>query len=73
MRLTLRTLLAYLDDMLDPAETKRIGQKVAGGIGDLRQRAHFVEHLLRPFDQLGDVGILQRVLKAAAAGAGTGR
>ena len=29
MRLTLRTLLAYLDDMLDPAETKRIGQKVA--------------------------------------------
>ena len=29
MRLTLRTLLAYLDDMLDPAETKLIGQKVA--------------------------------------------
>src|SRR5579859_3950426 len=29
MRLTLRTLLAYLDDTLDPAETKLIGQKVA--------------------------------------------
>lgn len=29
MRLTLRTLLAYLDDMLEPAETRRIGQKVA--------------------------------------------
>jgi len=29
VRLTLRTLLAYLDDMLDPAETKLIGQKVA--------------------------------------------
>lgn len=29
MRLTLRTLLAYLDDMLDPAEAKAIGQKVA--------------------------------------------
>jgi hypothetical protein len=29
MRLTLRTLLSYLDDMLDPAETKAIGQKVA--------------------------------------------
>ncbi|QVL29819.1 hypothetical protein KIH39_13155 [Telmatocola sphagniphila] len=28
MRLTLRTLLAYLDDTLDPAETKLIGQKV---------------------------------------------
>ncbi|HMF10780.1 MAG TPA: hypothetical protein VKE94_00690, partial [Gemmataceae bacterium] len=29
MRLTLRTLLAYLDDTLDAAEIKRIGQKVA--------------------------------------------
>src|SRR5262249_52461199 len=29
MRLTLRTLLAYLDDTLEPAEIKAIGQKVA--------------------------------------------
>ncbi|HEY1859524.1 MAG TPA: HEAT repeat domain-containing protein, partial [Gemmataceae bacterium] len=29
MRLTLRTLLAYLDDTLDPAEIKQIGMKVA--------------------------------------------
>src|SRR5438105_3599476 len=29
MRLTLRTLLAYLDDTLEPAQTKMIGQKVA--------------------------------------------
>ncbi len=29
MRLTLRTLLAYLDDTLDPAQTRLIGQKVA--------------------------------------------
>src|SRR5262245_44278858 len=29
MRLTLRTLLAYLDDTLDPTEIKAIGQKVA--------------------------------------------
>jgi hypothetical protein len=29
MRLTLRTLLAYLDDTLDPAEARAIGQKVA--------------------------------------------
>src|SRR5436305_7044909 len=29
MRLTLRTLLAYLDDTLEPSEIKPIGQKVA--------------------------------------------
>ena len=29
MRLTLRTLLAYLDDTLEPGEIKQIGQKVA--------------------------------------------
>jgi hypothetical protein len=29
MRLTLRTLLAYLDDTLEPSEIKHIGQKVA--------------------------------------------
>ena len=33
MRLTLRTLLAYLDDTLEPSETKMIGQKVAEQLG----------------------------------------
>ena len=32
MRLTLRTLLAYLDDTLEPTEIKQIGQKVFASV-----------------------------------------
>lgn len=40
VRLTLRTLLAYLDDSLEPAQAKQIGQKIAesDGARDLIER-----------------------------------
>lgn len=41
MRLTLRTLLAYLDDTLEPAQAKLIGQKVA----ESEQARELVEHI----------------------------
>ncbi len=44
----------------------RTGKQVARRIGDLRKRAHFFKHFLRPLDQFGDVGILKRVLETAA-------
>ena len=41
MRLTLRTLLAYLDDTLDPTQAKVIGQKVA----ESDQARELMEHI----------------------------
>src|SRR5262245_44960402 len=41
MRLTLRTLLAYLDDSLEPAQARIIGQKVA----ESEQARELVEHI----------------------------
>ena len=41
MRLTLRTLLAYLDDTLDPTQAKIIGQKVA----ESDQARELMEHI----------------------------
>ncbi len=43
-----------------------IREQIGCRIGDLRQRTHPVEQFLRPLGQLGEVGILQRVLKVAA-------
>ena len=50
MRLTLRTLLAWLDDTLQPAEVKEIGSQVAGSpfAQELTDRVHRVTRLLPP-------------------------
>ena len=44
MRLTLRTLLAWLDDTLQPAQVKEIGSQVAGSpfAQELTERIHRV-------------------------------
>ncbi len=49
LRLTLRTLLAYLDDTLDPAQARAIGQKVAESepARDLIERIKLVTHRRR--------------------------
>ncbi len=46
MRLTLRTLLAYLDDMLDPAAAKDIGQRVSENSG-AREQVERIREVLR--------------------------
>src|SRR5262245_51628936 len=51
-------------------ELRGIRQEIARHVGELRQRAHLLEQLLRPFVELGDVGVLQRVLKTGAGNAG---
>jgi len=53
VRLTLRTLLAYLDDTLDPAEIKRIGQKVAESETARELIARIKALLRRPGGALG--------------------
>jgi hypothetical protein len=50
-------------------ELRRIRQEIARHVGDLRQRAHFLQELIRPLVELGDVGILQGVLEAGAGDA----
>ena len=47
MRLTLRTLLAYLDDLLEPAETKEIGEKIKNSKETTDLIAHIQEVIRR--------------------------
>ncbi len=47
MRLTLRTLLAYLDDLLEPAETKEIGEKIKNSKEATDLIAHIQEVIRR--------------------------
>ena len=46
MRLTLRTLLAYLDDTLEPAEAKQIGAKLAESEPD-QEMVERIRHVIR--------------------------
>ena len=46
MRLTLRTLLAYLDDLLEPAETKEIGEKIKNS-KDVRDLIARIQEVMR--------------------------
>ena len=47
MRLTLRTLLAYLDDLLTPAETKEMGRKIAESPSGAQMRDRIKDVLRR--------------------------
>lgn len=47
MRLTLRTLLAYLDDLLEPSETKEIGEKIKNSKEATDLIAHIQEVIRR--------------------------
>src|SRR5215831_17281030 len=60
-----RRLVAVDGDL----ELRGVRQEIARHVGELRQRAHLLEQLLRPFVELGDVGVLQRVLKTGAGNA----
>ena len=60
-----RRLVAIDGDL----ESGRVGQQIAGDVGELRQRAQLIRQFLRPLVQLVDIGVLQRVLEAAAGDA----
>ena len=40
-------------------ELRRARQEIGGDVGQFRQGPHLLQHLLRPFVQLGDVRVLQ--------------
>ncbi len=61
-----RRLIAIDRDL----QLRRVGREVGGDVGELRQRAQLLQELLRPLVQLVDIGVLQRVLEAAAGDAG---
>src|SRR5262249_1157429 len=50
-------------------ELGRVRQEIARHVGELRQRAHLLEQLIRALVELCDVGVLQRVLKTGAGDA----
>ena len=60
-----RSLVAVDGDL----QPRRVGQQVAGDVGELRHGLQLVQELLRPLVQFVDIGVLQGVLEAAAGDA----
>ncbi len=61
MRLTLRTLLAYLDDILEPSQTRELGEKI--------NESGFAEQLI---SRIRDVMRRRRLSAPALSGPGAG-
>ncbi len=61
MRLTLRTLLAYLDDILEPKQTKELGEKIA--------ESHFATSLI---NRIREVLRRRRLTAPTLSGPGSG-
>ena len=70
MRLTLRTLLAYMDDILDPADHEDLGKKIEALFGEAKHILSIVRLRLRGLAGVRDEFLLtatvQNLIRLAA-------